>query len=215
MIEVIFRTGSLSGGSQIHYFKHKCQADPSPAEASGNRPSFKVLGLITTSSNIFWISLTHRVKFLKVLVWIRVPAAEAYWKVFKHFISVLVCLLARSCVFPSIEAHNGLNIRRSGKARRVVLCQAALSGSVAQREVVGFAGRPNSLGLNPAKGKSWPTCIFVLEHGSCWIPDFHKERLRRAHSGVSGTSRCVWKSPVCNKGLDCWMIIRGLLLILF
>lgn len=53
MIEVIFKTGSVSAGSQIHYFRHKCQLDPSPAEASGNRPSFKVLVLITTRSNIF------------------------------------------------------------------------------------------------------------------------------------------------------------------
>lgn len=66
------------------------------------------------------------------------------------------------------------------------------------------------------QGKSWPTCIFVLEHGSCWIPDFHKERLRKVHQW------CLRDIQMCLKK-HCmqwrtWLlddIIRGLLLILF
>lgn len=142
-IEVIFRTGSLSAGSQIHYFKHKCQPGLSRAEASGNRPSFKVLVLITTRSNIFSICLKHRVKFLKVLMWIGLPAAEGHWNVFEHFICVLVCFLVRSCcVFPSIEARDGMNIRRSGKARRDVLCRAAVCGSGHRGRLMDLLGDP-------------------------------------------------------------------------
>lgn len=126
-------------------------------------------------------------------MWIRLPSAEVYWKVFEHSISVLLCLSGRiCCVFPSTEACD--EHQRVWEGQKGCALQGCPFWECAQREVGGFPGRPNSLGLNPAKDKSWPTCIFVLEHGTCWIPDFHKETLRRAQQWcLRGIQVCLEK----------------------
>lgn len=74
----------------------------------------------------------------------------------------------------------------------------------AQREVDGFAWRPNYLGVNLAKCRSWPTYTFVLEHGSCWIPDFLKESLRRAHRWCLRDIQICLKKPCMLGGT--WLL---------
>lgn len=86
------------------------------------------------------------------------------------------------------------NIRRPGKGRRDALCRAATCSQSAQQEGDGFPWRPRYLVLNPAKGRSQLTCDIVSGHGSCWIPELHQERLRRAHKLCHGdTQMCLEK----------------------
>lgn len=166
-----------------------------------------------TRSNIFWIYLKHGVKFLKPLMWIRLPAAEGYWNVFEHFIRAFFCqeLLGIS-IHQSAQwfAAAFRNIRRPGKARRDILCRAVICSQSAQKEGDGFAWRPSYLGFNPVKGRSQITCDLILGHGSSWIPELHQERLRRLHKHCLGdTQMCLKK--LCAEGFAHLMIIMFLL----
>lgn len=45
-------------------------------------------------------------------------------------------------MFPSVEAHNALDMRRSGKARRDVFCRAGIRGSVHRGRMMDLLGDP-------------------------------------------------------------------------